>query len=81
METRPATKAEAQKALTALKRLHKPWIQAGMEQPHLIKREDGRWHIIWEGGPYEWAWQFCYHPDSGVWAEAQNTWSVAIWKD
>lgn len=61
-------KADAEKVLAAVKRQFKPWIDAGMAGPRLVK--DYSWSdignpapyaIVWEdGSPYEWCFLFPY---------------------
>ncbi len=98
--TKKATKAEATKVLNALKKQCRAWLDAGCEGPTLVKREfeysqGTGWQIIWEGGPYDWVYNFPFGGveeefgfrledvsdrfDDGVWVEAQNNWSVVIW--
>lgn len=33
-------------------------LAAGDEKPLLRKDEDGNWEVVWEDGPYEWAYRF-----------------------
>lgn len=56
------TKADALKVFAAVKKAYKPWIAAGYE-PQLVKDWDwanAPYAIIWEGGPYDWAYGFPY---------------------
>jgi hypothetical protein len=66
----------------------KGWEYAG--QPAM-------WHIVWEGGPFQWTYSFPFGGrdqefgtnlrdvsarfGDGVWVEAQNHWSVVVWKE
>jgi len=90
---------------TALKKQCAGWMSEGFEQPKLVKRakdweyagQPAAWHIVWEGGPYQWPYTFPYGGrdqefgfglrdvsdrfGKGVWAEAMNGWSVVVWTD
>ena len=103
--TKPANKAEASKVFTALKKQCAGWIAGPDYGPELVKRPKDwayagspkAWHIVWEGGPYTWPYQFPFGGreqefgtmlrdvsdrfDDGVWAEALNHWSVVVWTD
>jgi hypothetical protein len=62
-----ATKAQAKKVLTQVKKQRKTYLAAGYPPPRLTNErlfnwqsEKPGWTIVWEEGPYEWAIQFPY---------------------
>jgi hypothetical protein len=95
------TKAEATKVLTAVKRAFKPWLD-GNDGPTLIENWDWtgtggtRWSVVWEEGPYEWAYLFPFGGideefgfrvadvssaiPAGFYSEAITSWAIGLYE-
>lgn len=101
---RNPTKAEATKVLSAVRRAFKPWLD-GNDGPKLIENWDWlgagadyttRWSIVWEEGPFEWAYLFPFGGiDSefgfrvkdvseaipdGFYSEAITSWAIGLYE-
>ncbi len=99
--TRHPTKAQATKVLNAVKRQHRAYLTDRC-QPKLMRDWDflgygsTRWSIVWEEGPYDWAYLFPYggiEPEfgfrladvsaaipEGFYAEAITSWAIGLYE-
>lgn len=57
----PVLKRDAERALASVRRMFRSWIDAGTEEPVLVRNYDpgfgapAPFAILWEGGPFDWA--------------------------
>jgi hypothetical protein len=99
-KTTTVTKAQATKALNALKRQQRAYIGAGYPPPTLVTNWDwlgtgtsAKYSIVWEEGPYEWAYLFptggvdqefgftvaAVDLPDGLYAEPVTSWAVGLY--
>lgn len=52
------TAAKAEKVRKSVAKTYATYIEAGYPEPETRQDEHGTWHIIWNDGPYEWAYHF-----------------------
>lgn len=102
MTRKNPTKAEATKVLNAVKRAFRPWLD-GSDGPKLLENWDwlghgnpARWSIVWEEGPFEWAYLFPFGGrdeefgfrvadvseaiPDGFFSEAITSWAIGLYE-
>jgi hypothetical protein len=85
-EVPEATEAQANAVFEQIKIQFKEYITPDYA-PKLVKDWDylesgpKAWAVVWEQGPHEWPYSVPTFPapEASVWAEAVNTWAVAIY--
>ena len=83
-----ATKREAEKVLSAVRRRYRGYYDRPQDGPTLMQdwslwsAAAPRWSVVWEMGPYDWAVE--WSPDDtpeGLWTEAQCSFALAVYRE